>query len=146
MSENEEKKDVVDKVADGVKEATDDVKEFAGDAKEVVTETANEVIDTAKNLMNEGDIPEAKKSLVMGIVGLVCAAVFVAAPLGIVFGIIGMKRAKIALGKVDQDPQKFKKEKVKATIGKFTGLGGVILGAIYTVMLVISLVGAIANA
>jgi hypothetical protein len=128
-----------------LEQVTDKVVHNVEDAAVEVKETAKEVFDAAKDVMSGGEIPEAKKSLVMGIVGLVCAVIYIGAPLAVVFGIIAMKKSKIAFAKVDQDPQKYKKEKVKSMIGKFTGLGAVILGAIITVALIMAIVAALSN-
>lgn len=90
--------------------------------------------------MND-QIPEAKKAMIMGIIG---AATVLTAIGGIIFGIIGMKTAKVALAKVNEDPQRYKKEKVKATIGKFTGLGGLIGGGFFILywILIVTVVAA----
>jgi hypothetical protein len=103
MSEEESKlEQVTDKVVDKVEDGVDAVKE-----------TGKEVFDAAKEVMGGGAIPEAKKSMIMGIVGF---ALYWTGIGGIIFGIIARKNAKIAKAKIAEDHQTYKKDGVKAKI------------------------------
>lgn len=129
-----------------LEQVTDKVVHNVEDGVDAVKETGQEIIDVAKSIMKDGELPEAKKSLVLGLVALLCSGFFIGAPFGIVFGIKGMKNSKLAMSKINENPSLYKKEKVKAIIGKFTGLGGLILGIIYSIAIIVMIIGSIADA
>ncbi len=87
-------------------------------------------LQQAVNTAPLGNPAEAKSCMTMGILAAAFSCTFVASFMGIIFGIIGMVKAKAYVAKYNVYTSKIR-------VGKYCSIGGLAMGIFMTVLLLI---------